>query len=197
MKNLNTLLILDKLKNVKIFTTFDFQKIFNIKYQTAKKALLRYTKAGILIRARKGIYFLSQDPPSEFEIANKLYQPSYISFESALSFYGIIPETIFEITSATPKITRNFVVNKLKFSYKKIKNNYFFGYRPEKINKATVLIAEPEKSLLDFLYFVALKKRSFSYERINLKKINRQKLIKYAKQFKNKKILELIKNLYD
>lgn len=197
MKRLTSLLVLDKLKSIKIFTTSDFQKIFDINYQTAKKAILRYKKAGILTQAKKGLYFSNQNPPIDFEIANKLYQPSYVSFETALSFYGIIPETIFGIISATPKVSREFKVNNLKFSYRKVKKECFFGYKPEKIQNVTVLIAEPEKALVDFFYFVALKKRTSSYERINLKKIKKQKLIKYSKCFKNKKLLELIRNLHD
>jgi len=97
MKKLTPFLVLEKLKNVKIFTPLDFQRIFEINYQTAKKAIFRYKKAGILTEAKKGLYFLSPEPPPEFEIANKLYQPSYISLETALSFYGLIPETIFKI----------------------------------------------------------------------------------------------------
>lgn len=197
MKKLTPLLVLEKLKTIKIFTPIDFQRIFDVNYQTAKKAIFRYKKAGIISEARKGLYFLSQDPPPEFEIANKLYQPSYISFETALSFYGLIPETIFGIISVTPRSSREFVVSNLKFTYKKIKRECFMGYRPQKVRGRTVLIAEPEKALIDLLYFAVLKKRRFNYERINLKKIKKQRLFRYAKFFRNKKLLELVKNFYD
>jgi len=199
MQKLNPIFVLNKLKekNIKIFSVLDFRRVFDIDYELAKKTIFRYVKKKIFIKAKKGLYFLANNLPFDFEIANKLYQPSYISFETALSFYGIIPETIFEITSATPKISRQFIANSLKFSYKKIKKECFLGYKPEKIKNAIILVAEPEKALADFLYFVALKKRSLSYERINLKKIKKQKLIKYAKCFNNKKLLKLIKTLYD
>jgi len=199
MERLNSLLVLEKLKkkNINIFTIFDFQRVFDTKYESAKKSVLRYTKSGLFTKAKKGLYFLSNNPPNDFEIANKLYQPSYISFETALSFYNIIPETIFEITSATPRISRSFLVNNLKFSYKKIKKEYFFGYTPKKIKNRTVLVAEPEKALIDFLYFVSLKKRDMSYERIDLKKIKKQKLIKYSKRFNDKKIIKLTREFYD
>jgi len=198
MGRLNLIFILNELrqKNLKIFTILDFQRIFNLNYESAKKTISRYVKKKIFTKARKGLYYLTQDSPFDFLIANKLYQPSYISFETALSFYGIIPETIFEIISATSRPSREFIVNSLKFSYKKIKKECFLGYLPKKIKEETVLIAEPEKALVDFLYFVALKKREFSYERIDLKKIKKKKLIEYAKCFKNKKLLELVKNLY-
>lgn len=190
-------MVLEKLRDIKIFTTLDFQRIFNVSYQTAKKAIFRYKKAGILTEAKKGLYFLTQNPPHEFEIANKLYQPSYISFETCLSFYGIIPETITQILSATPKISRQFIVNDLKFSFRKIKKNCFLGYCPIKIQNRTILIAEPEKALVDLLYLTAIGKWSFNYERLKLNKLKKQKVLKYGKLFENKKLLEIIKRLYD
>lgn len=198
MKRLTHFFVLKKIKekNIKIFTALEFQRIFGVNYESAKKTLLRYTKTGLFTKARKGLYFLTDDSPNDFEIANRLYQPSYISFETALSFYKIIPETIFEITSATPRNSRDFIVNNLKFSYKKIKKECFFGYTTKKIEDRIFLVAEPEKALLDFLYFVALKKRTLSYERIDFKKIKKQKLINYSKFFKDKKIIKIIKNLY-
>lgn len=199
-KKINPIIVQNKIKKagLKLFSVLDYQRILGINnYGSARSSISRYLKLGIIQKARKGLYFLADNPPSEFEIANKLYQPSYISFETALSFYGIIPETIFEITSATPKTTRNFTVNNLKFSYKKIKKDCFVGYQPKKIQNVIILMAEPEKALADLLYFIALGKRSFSYERINLQKIKKQKLMNYAKSFNNKKLFELIKNLYD
>ena len=199
-KKINPIIVQNKIKKagLKLFSVLDYQRILGINnYGSARSSISRYLKLGIIQKARKGLYFLDDNPPSEFEIANKLYQPSYVSFETALSFYGIIPETIFEITSATPKTTRNFTVNNLKFSYKKIKKDCFVGYQPKKIQNVIILMAEPEKALADLLYFIALGKRSFSYERINLQKIKKQKLMNYAKSFNNKKLFELIKNLYD
>lgn len=197
MERLSQNYILKKLKekNLNIFSVFEFQKIFNLNYDLAKKITFRYAKRGIFTKIRKGLYFLNENPPSEFLIANRLYQPSYISFETALSFYSIIPEAIFSIISATPNATRNFLVNNLKFSYQKIKKECFFGYLPQKIDGEIVLIAEPEKALVDFLYFVALGKRKLSYERIDFKKIKIKKLIEYGKCFKKKRLLQIIKNL--
>lgn len=199
MKKLDLIFVLNKLKrkNIKIFTVLEFQRIFGINYELAKKIIFRYTKKGIFTKARKGIYFLTENPPSEFALANKIYQPSYISFDTALSFYGIIPETIYEIISATTRPGREFLVKNLKFSYKTIKKSVYFGYLPQKIKNEVILIAEPEKALADYLYFVALKKRELSYERINFEKIKKKKLIEYAKKFENKKLLRLIKSLYD
>lgn len=198
MKKISAIYMQEKLRgsNLRLFTVSDFQKIFKINYEAAKRNINRYVKSDILGKAKKGLYFLKINPPAEFEIANKLYRPSYVSFETSLSFYGIIPETIYEVISANPRISRNFLVNDLKFSYKKIKKSCFLGYHPEKIKNNVVLIADPEKALADYLYFVALKKRKLSYERINLKKIKKTKLIRYARCFKNKRLLKIIEAVY-
>ena len=199
MKKLNPIFVIAKLKESKlrIFTTLDFQRIFDVDYEVAKKAISRYVKKGILTKLRKGLYFLTETPPLDFEIANRIYFPSYVSFDTALAFYGIIPETVYEIISATTNKSKEFLINNLKFSYRKLKKEYFFGYSPRKIQDRVVLIAEPEKALADLLYFVSLRKRSFEYERINLKKIKKEKLIKFVKPFKRKEILNLIEKIYD
>lgn len=182
--------------NLKLFTSLDYKRVLNLNYQTAKRSITRYIRAGFLAKARKGFYFIKANPPHEFEIANKIYQPSYISFETALSFYGIIPETIYEVMSATSRTTRSFNVNNIKYSYKKIKKDCFNGYKSIKIKNATILIAEPEKALVDYFYLVVLGKRHLAYERIDLSKIKKAKLLSYTEQFQKKKIKEIINNLY-
>jgi len=198
MALLNFFWVEEKLKKegIKIFSIYDFQRIFKVKYETAKKWIRRYQKKGYLIKARKGLYFLKDNPPLDFELANALYQPSYVSFESALSFYGILPETIYQISSATTRKTKTFQVGNLKFFYFKIKKDCFLGYSLRKIRGRNVLIAEPEKALADFLYQVSLGKRKLSYERLRLKKIKKKKLLKYARCFENKKLLNLIEKIY-
>lgn len=198
-KQINIILVQNKLKKagLKLFSVLDFQRILQIEnYSSARSNLSRYLKSGVIQKACKGLYFLTDNPPHEFEIANKIYQPSYISFETALSFYEIIPETIYEVISATSRKTRTFNVNNIKCSYKKIKKNCFNGYKPIKVKDATILIAEPEKALIDYLYLVVLGKRKLAYERIDLNKINKTKLLGYTKQFQKKKIKEIINNFY-
>lgn len=186
-----------KKAGLKLFTILDYQRILEVNYSAAQRSIFRYIKIGFIVRVRKGFYFLKSNPPHEFEIANKIYQPSYISFETALSYYGIIPETIYEVISATSRLTREFDVNNIKFSYKKIKKECFDGYQPVKIKNAVVLIAEPEKALADYLYLVALGQRELSYERIDLSKIKKTRLLTYIKHFRKTKMREIINNIYD
>jgi len=185
-----------KEKSKYIFTPLDLQRYFKVNYDTARKFILRGVNKKIYLKLKRGLYALAETPPNHYLIANRLYEPSYISFDTALSYYGIIPETIYSITSATTKTTRRFIIKGIEYTYQKIRKDAFAGYRAVKYDGETVLLAEPEKALADYLYFVSLKKRSFSYERLNLKKIQKNKLLTYVRLFKQPKTNDLIKKIY-
>lgn len=187
-------------KGLSIFTPYDVVRLFKVSSVAANFFLFRNAKKGLLIRLKKSqkgsLYCLADKQPSQYLTANRIYEPSYISFDTALSFYGIIPETIYTITSATTKATREFKTNNSHFIYYKIKRSVYTEYRPIKYLNETILMAEPEKALIDYLYFVNLKKRQLSYERLNLKKIRKNKLIGIAKLFNRPGMLNLIKQIY-
>jgi len=185
-----------KKRNITIFTPLEFQRIFKVSYNNSKSFINRNIKRGLLIKLKNGLYTLSSISVPKFLIANKLYAPSYISFETALSYYGIIPETVYTIFSATAKASREFEARESCFTFHKIKKEAFFGYIPKKVDSVVILIAEPEKALLDYLYFVILKKKPFT-DRLNIKNISRIKLLKLVKYFKNDKLTQLVKGLYD
>ncbi len=81
-------------------------------------------KSGELIRLKKGFYAFSKPyltkPIDLISVANTLYTPSYVSFDYALSYYGMIPERVSEITSATSKNGKIFDTPLGRFSYKKV-----------------------------------------------------------------------------
>ena len=80
--------------------------------------------SGDLIRLKKGFYSFAQayrkQPINLLAIANGLYAPSYVSFEYALSWYGVIPEQVVQVTSATSKNNKLFDTPLGRFSYKKV-----------------------------------------------------------------------------
>ncbi|MDY0271338.1 MAG: hypothetical protein RBR37_02345 [Advenella sp.] len=110
---------------------------------------------GDLVRLKKGFYVFSKEYRNQsldlIAIANGLYAPSYVSFEYALSLYGMIPERVSEITSATIKNNKLFVTPVGRFSYKKIPlQAYALGvdWRYDKIEGGR-FIATAEKALCD------------------------------------------------
>lgn len=182
-------------KGIRIFTPIEFERIFKLaKYQT-KYFLEKQCEKGLLKRLKKGLYALNTDLPSETEIANRLYQPSYISFEYALAKYNILPEMIYQVTSATTKPTRIFTVNDKAFSFLTIKKEAYTGYILEKSEDGgSTLIAEAEKALVDYLYFVSLGKKTFN-DRLKITSLDKNKLFKYASVYNRKKVNQLIEKL--
>jgi len=193
---LKSLLVREKLLEgrLRLFTGVEFVRLFPGSQDKAKYFLERQTKLGLFARLKKGLYMLKTDPAGEMEIANRLYQPSYISFEYALAYYNVLPEMPYIVTSATTKPTRTFTYDLKDFSYLSIKKTAFTGYFPMKKEGQTVLLAGPEKALADYLYFVVLGKKPMN-ERLNLLNINRKKLLSYCRLFKRQKLTQMAKTL--
>lgn len=118
--------------------------------------LTRWTKKGYLIRLRQGYFAFSEyksKPDYSLYFANRIYRPSYISLHTALSFYGMIPESVVQITSVTSLKTASFANDFGEYSYKNVKENLMFGYKLKPMaDSRTIQFATPEKALLDLLY---------------------------------------------
>jgi predicted transcriptional regulator of viral defense system len=198
VKNLNLIKVqkLLKEKNLEIFSPQDFQRLFKVTRFSASKFIHQYTKKNFFSKIKNGLYCLSSLNPSSFELANKIYEPSYISLETALAFYGIIPETTYSISSISCKATRSFTALDKKFNYHRIKKELFTGYFFKKQADEKFLIAEPEKAFFDYIYFTIRNKRNIN-DRLNFKKLKKAKVEKWQKLFNNQKINDLIKKLYD
>lgn len=181
-------------KKITFFTPQDFESIFHLSKFKAKYFLERQTREGLFCRLKKGLYTLKTDFPREEAIANALYKPSYISFEYALGTYGIIPEMVYAITSATPKPTRSFEIQNKIFSYATIKKEAYTGYIPAKRGNLVILIAEPEKALVDYLYFVTLGEKTKN-DRLYISKLNKKKMIHYATLYHRKSLINMVKEL--
>lgn len=181
-------------RRVTIFTPQEFQRIFHTTDSRAKYFLEEYTKAGLFWRLKQGLYALKTDPPAEEEIANLLYRPSYLSFEYALGMYNLLPEMVYSITSATTQPTRTFAVGDRTFVYLTIKREAFTGYVPVERAARTVLIAEPEKALVDYLYFVSLGKK-LRNDRLNATNLDRHKMHDYARLYARKSLDQLVEAL--
>lgn len=183
-------------QGVKIFTPMQFARFFGTtKFQT-KYFLEEQAKKGLFERLKKGLYALKTDLPDEEEIANALYRPSYISFEYALAYFGLLPEMPYLITSATTKPTRLFTLSNTgtSFAYYSIKKEAYSGYSLIKSKGKSFLIAEPEKALADYLYFQSLGKKPVN-ERLVLESVDKKKLLGYIKLYKRKSLNSLIENL--
>ena len=159
--------------------------------------LTRWVKKGYLLKLKNGIYAFNRDYEKikGEEVASALYQPSYLSLESALSSYGFIPEMVYAYVSVTAKINRTFDNKFGHFIYRHVKSELFWGYREVKTDAGRYLIAEPEKALLDYLYLNLSKINSesdfenlrFNEDRLS-ETLDREKFLRYLQAFKIKKL---------
>ena len=152
----------------------------------------RWKKAGWIASLRKGFYeltFPKNHTIPDLYIANKMYSPSYVSMETALSHYSIIPEVSMAVVSITSKPTRRFKNLHGLFIYHSVQPKAFRGYGIEQYNGFNVLIAEPEKALVDYLYFKTLRKSDFD---INTERFDKRRIADF-----NKKRLESYARIYN
>ena len=118
--------------------------------------LTRWCHKGLLTKLRNEHYAFPeyrQTPGFSRYVANRIYMPSYISLHSALSFYGMIPEEVVQLTSVTTLNTAKFDNDFGTFHYQNVKESLYFGYEIKMMPDARgILMATPEKALLDLLY---------------------------------------------
>ena len=176
--------------------TFSHQDILSFypseKKESLKQALFRWRKKGWVQSLKKGLYELSYPEDlalPDLWIANKLYSPSYVSLETALSYYSVIPEVSMAVTSVTTKPTRRFKNKHGLFIYRTIHPAGFRGYYVEKYREYDILIAEPEKALADYLYFKTSRRKKYDFgeerwDKKLIQRLDRKKLVQYASLYR-------------
>jgi len=180
--------------DVGVFTPLDFERLMGLKRKAAQALLGRFVRVGAVLKLRNGYYVPKSKKPSEYMISNRIYQPSYVSFETALSHHGMIPETVYSVTAATTKATRTFNVLGVAYVYHNIKKSAYTGYSPTRMNSGTVLLASPEKALVDYLYFVHRGKKALN-DRLQVGKVDKKTAYGYSRLFGNEKFTRYAKDV--
>ncbi len=189
-----------KLQNLKtnikmpVFSRTDVLKLFPEEpVNQINTQLYRMIKRGDLIGLKRGLYIFPNLNIDEFVIANKLYKPSYVSLESALNVFGVIPDISSVVTSVTTVTSKKINTSLGNFKYSKINENLFFGYKSilDERSGFYYSIANPEKALLDLIYIRKVK--NLSEYRVDLNNINQTELLNYSQHFP-KWVRDVIKN---
>jgi hypothetical protein len=116
---------------------------------------------GWLLPIKRGLYIagpaLQSGKPDPFLLANQILGPSYVSVDTALAHYGLIPERVYEIASMTVKVSREFDTPMGRFTYSRLPLPYYaYGIRQVKLAEDQfALVATPEKALCDRLITTA------------------------------------------
>ena len=158
--------------------------------------LSRWVKAGKLIQLAKGLYTLAEPyrkrAAHPFLLANAMKKASYVSLQSALAYFGMIPEHVPTVTSVTTQRPARVETPLGRFLFRHIKKNWFSGYRQVDLGAGQkTFIATPEKALLDLVY---LTPAADNYEFLgelrlqNLTALDRDVLIRLARTSKSPKL---------
>lgn len=122
-------------------------------YSYPRNKINSLLKKGIIIRVKKGLYLLSPEfggVADQYMLANLIYGPSYISLDSALSFWSLIPERVETITSISNKRNKYFKTPVGNFSYQYSNDKIFYkGITIQENSNSGYLIASKEKALCD------------------------------------------------
>ncbi|MCB0522348.1 MAG: hypothetical protein H6577_01975 [Lewinellaceae bacterium] len=146
--------------------------------------LVNWQKKGYLVRLRNTWYAFPDSLQTEadlFLLANRLRGPSYVSLETALRYYHFIPESVFSTISITTSKPAEWQTPAGHFVYRSIQPSLFFGYRTEQQQQVSFNIADPEKSLLDLLYFNPKLLEVADFEGFRLNKIEISAKINFSK----------------
>ena len=172
--------------------------------QVMRNQIRRWQAKWLIEKLRRGIYILSAGGPEQSRpdanwIANRLYEPSYLSLETALAFYGLIPEKVTELVSITPRKTMQFENKIGHFVYRHVKPVVFRGFQTAGEGEFAFFMAEPEKAVVDFLYFhlsdfkgnaKEILKESYRFQ--NIEGLKKKKLLGWCKLFQVRKLTRVV-----
>ena len=175
---------------------FNTHQVYAWKPEFDRNNFVRWTKKGLLIRLRQGYYTFPEyksQPDYTLYFANRIYRPSYISLHTALAFYGLIPEAVVQVTSVTSLKTASFENEFAAYDYRTVQQELIFGYVQKPMaDSKTLLLAQPEKALLDLLYLNPFYTSEQDMEELRLdedfleEEFDFNRLEEYKARFKNK-----------
>ncbi|MEA3414741.1 MAG: hypothetical protein U9R02_01040 [Thermodesulfobacteriota bacterium] len=167
------------------------------------RRLVEWQGKGYIKKIIRGYYIfadLKLDENVLFEIANRIYSPSYISLEMALSYYHMIPESVYGLTSATSRKTMVFETELGDFIYHTVRPRLLFGYKLVDYSGKKFKIAEPEKALLDYFYLNTSVQSKDDFAGIRIGKdqyfaqVDETRLVAYLNEFQQKSLAKRVKN---
>ena len=180
----------DKLNKIgKLYFGYeDIAKVLGIGPASARVEAHRFVRYGILLRIKRNLYILRSvwqglSQEERFAVANIIQVPSYVSFMSALEYYGITTQVLRDfVESVSQKRTKEVSVDDVIFNYSRIKKKLYFGF----VRKSNFFIAEPEKAFLDGLYMSLLGRYKFDISSIDFDKFDLKKLRAFSRRYPKK-----------
>ena len=164
--------------DIKIFQINHLKLLTSLSDSSLRVSLSRLTKNNTLKRICRGFYANPLNPPTLEEISAQIYQPSYISLESALSSYGILSQIPRVLTCVTTRLPHVFKTGFGTIEYRQVKGPYFTGF----VKKNAHCVAQKEKAVADYLYLSPAKGRAQKLAGLDMEGVNLKRLHKYLKK---------------
>lgn len=194
----------DFVSQVKAYPLFGKEVLCALHFSKAARGLQlnRWSRAGKVLRLKRGLYTLPEERRSASLsprwLANALYSPSYLSLDYMLSWYDMIPERVAAVTSVTTLKTSTFTNALGRFVYRNLKKELFFGFDEvrDEFGKA-VLVATPEKAVLDYIYLYTgwRSDRDFLEKNVRFQQLDQldlRRLKEFRRRFASRKINEAV-----
>jgi predicted transcriptional regulator of viral defense system len=161
-----------------------------------RRQLTRWTNAGRIFQLRRGVYSLAPPyrkvKPHPFTVANRMVPGSYVSCQSTLAYYSLIPEYTPSVVSVCSSRPRTWDTPLGTFIFRHVKREYVFGYGLREVSDAQhSLLAAPEKALLDLIYLTPGGDSQEYIESLrlqNLDQLDEDKLERFAEDFGKPKL---------
>lgn len=166
---------------LELFTTKTLHDMLglSVPQSTFFSMLARLTSRNVLQKLERDKYILAGANTHNFRIANFLYEPSYVSLETALNFHGVLSQFPYEIASVTTRKPVTKSIGGKTYRYARIKRTLFWGYE----SASGYLIAQPEKALLDLLYLASKGLGAAHTDELNTSKLDKTRFETYVKRF--------------
>lgn len=178
MKTLELIQTLDKLGKA-FYSLADLEKITGLNRASLYGRIKRLVAAGILRKLAPGVYATFTSMPALEPVAASLYQPNYLSFESALTRQGVLNLIPYTLTFATTRRSKRLAVGGREAQFRQIKRELFWGYDMSD----GVYVANAEKALLDLVYLASKGLATIDFDEIDATKLEMPKLREFAKAF--------------
>ncbi|OGS22166.1 MAG: hypothetical protein A3J83_03680 [Elusimicrobia bacterium RIFOXYA2_FULL_40_6] len=179
---------LSKLNDKLYFTAEDISELLGIKYNSALVMCTRYVKNGSFIRLKNNFYILTQtwkelSQEKLFKTANILQVPSYISLNTALSYYGVttqVQRDYFESISLKRQTEREIAGK--TFNYYKIAGTFYTDF----VKQNDIFIASKEKAFIDAVYLYSFGKYRIDFNALDYKKLDISRIKKIINRYSDK-----------
>jgi predicted transcriptional regulator of viral defense system len=189
MSNISYINFINNTSTLGVFSVTDIQKIYQ-SFDTRR--LFEWKSKNYIKKLTNRWYQFSNLEKKEelgWWVSNRLRTPSYVSLETAFSYYGFIPEGVFTVTAITTNKTKTIHTDQYHLIYRNLKPDLYFGYKVIRYNNWPIKFAEPEKAILDYLYLNSQLKKIEDLKALRLNKdqilstIDNKKFARYLSAF--------------